>query len=242
MQRYALIALAAAVSAAHADEATIRKHLAERYPGAPAVIAVHPTPLPGLFEVYTDGRLLYTDANADYLLMGPLIDTRARLNLSQQRLLELRKVPFDSLPVERAITMVKGKGERRIAVFSDPDCPYCRELEKELANIDNLTVHVFLLPLADLHPNAPAVARDIWCAADPARAWQAYMLEGVAPAGMAPAGMATGGQACDAPLAEIAELAGRLGINGTPALIMPDGRIVPGMVNAARLQALLAGS
>ncbi len=233
MQRYALTALAACTLAAHADEATIRKHLAERYPGAPAVIAVNPTPLPGLFEVYTDGRLLYTDGNADYLLMGPLIDTRARLNLTQMRLLELRTVAFDSLPLERSIKLVKGKGERRIAVFSDPDCPYCRELERELADIDNLTVHLFMLPLADLHPNAVGIARRIWCSPDPARAWQAYMLEGVAPAADA---------SCPTPLAEVAELAVSLGINGTPAIVLPNGRIVPGAVSAARLQALLAGS
>lgn len=216
---------------AHADEASIRKNLAERYPGAPAIVSVQPSPLPGIFEVYTDNRLLYTDANADYLLLGTLIDTRARINLTQRRLLELSKVKFDALPFEHAITLVKGGGERRIAVFSDPECPHCRALEQALANLDNLTVHVFLLPLADLHPRAVSLAEAVWCADDRALAWRALMLEGTPP---------QGGKSCPTPLAAIARLAGELRIQGTPALILSDGRMLAGALSSAELEALLA--
>lgn len=233
MYRIALMLFVLLSFSARADEATIRKNLAERYPNAPAIVAVNPTPLPGIFEVYTDNRLLYTDAHGDYLMMGNLIDTRARLNLSQQRLLELKAVKFDSLPFEHAITLVKGKGERRIAVFSDPDCPYCKALEKSLANLDNLTVHLFLMPLADLHPNAVGIAEAVWCAEDRARAWRAYMLEGVTP---------EGGKACATPLADIARLAAEMSINGTPAIILPNGRIIPGALSSGQIETLLGDS
>jgi thiol:disulfide interchange protein DsbC len=233
MYRIALLLSALLALTAHADEAAIRKNLAERYPNAPAIVAVNPTPLPGIFEVYNDNRLLYTDANGDYLMMGSLIDTRARINLSQQRLLELKAVKFDSLPFEHAFTLVKGKGERRIAVFSDPECPHCKALEKSLTNLDNLTVHLFLMPLADLHPRAVGIAEAVWCAEDRARAWQAYMLEGVTP---------EGGKACDTPLADIARLAAEMSINGTPAIILPNGRIIPGALSSGQLETLLGDS
>lgn len=232
MYLIALMLLSLIAVNAHADEATIRKHLAERYPDSPPIVSVLPTPLPGIFEVYANNRLFYTDANADYLMTGALIDTRARVNLSQQRLLELNKVSFDALPFEHAITLVKGKGERRLAVFSDPDCPFCKALEKSLVNLDNLTVYLFMLPLADLHPNAVGIAEAVWCAEDRAATWLAYMLKDVKP---------QGGKTCATPLAEIAQLARELRINGTPALIFSDGRIVPGALSSAQLEGLLAG-
>jgi thiol:disulfide interchange protein DsbC len=233
MYRIALMLTALLAFTAQADEATIRKNLAERYPGSPAIVSVRPTPLSGIFEVYTDNRLLYTDANADYLMTGALIDTRARVNLSQQRLLESNKVNFEALPFEHAIKLVKGKGERRIAVFSDPECPFCKALEKELANLDNLTVHMFLMPLAELHPRAVGVAEAVWCAEDRARAWLAYMLDGVKP---------EGGKACATPLAEIAKLAAKMNINGTPAIILPNGRVLPGALSSGQLETLLGES
>jgi thiol:disulfide interchange protein DsbC len=231
--RIAPLLLVLLTLSAHADEAAIRKNLAERFPNAPKIVAVNPTQLPGIFEVYTDNRLLYTDANGDYLMMGALMDTRARVNLSQQRLLELKAVKFEKLPFEHAIKLVKGKGERQIAVFSDPDCPHCKALEKELAKLDNLTVHLFLMPLADLHPQAVGIAEAIWCAEDRARSWQAYMLENVKP---------EAGKACATPLSDIAKLAADMNINGTPAIILPNGRILPGAVTSGQLETLLGKS
>lgn len=228
-----LVFLAACLPlAASADEAAIRQALAERYPQL-LIKAVNPTPVAGLYEVYAGGQLLYADEKGDHLLMGPLVDTRSRLNLSQARLELLSTVNFGALPFDRAITLVKGKGERRIAVFSDPDCPYCKRLEQELASLDNLTVHLFLLPLPELHPQAVVLSRDIWCAADRAGAWRAYMLDGKRP---------EAGATCAAPVESIAGLARELGIHGTPAIILPDGRRIDGALPAARLEALLGGS
>lgn len=229
MQRLILTTLAVMGLTAQADEAIIRKTLAERYPGV-AILSVSRTAIPGLWEVWTGRQLVYTDATAEYLIVGSLVETRSKTNISQQRLNALQAVRFDSLPLDKTFTVVKGSGARRLAVFTDPDCPFCRRLEKELAQIDNLTVHVFLYPLHELHPNAPEIARNVWCAADRAQSWAAYMLEGRAPDKT---------MDCQAPLDEIAELAAQLGIQGTPALIFGNGRRVDGFIPAREIEALL---
>ncbi|MCX7673066.1 MAG: DsbC family protein [Thiobacillaceae bacterium] len=221
-------------SGASADADAIRKSLGERYPGL-AVQSVSPSPVPGIWEVWTGRELVYTDAGGDHLFIGTLVDTRGRINLTQQRVQALRAVPFDTLPLELTFSVVKGKGERRLAVFTDPDCPFCRRLERELAQIDNVTVHVFLLPVASLHPNAPTVARDVWCAQDRASAWLGYMLEGRQAPAVA--------ESCQAPLEQIARLAERLGVEGTPALFFGNGRRVDGLIPAREIERLLqAGS
>lgn len=229
MYRLLAVALSLSLLSVQADESVIRKTLSERYPGI-VIQAVTPTPMAGVWEVWTGGRLVYTDNTGEYLLIGTLVETRGKINLSQQRLNELRAVRFDSLPLEKSFTVVKGKGERRLAVFTDPDCPFCRRLEQELAKLDNLTVHIFLYPLADLHPGAPQIARNVWCAADRPGSWTAYMLEGKAPDKAGD---------CEAPLTQIAELATRLGIEGTPALIFGNGRRVDGYLPAHEIEALL---
>jgi len=218
--------------AVQADEAAIRQAFREGNANVP-IKSVTETAIPGLYEVFSGDHIVYSDAKGDHVLIGPLVNTRSRTNITQQRLDVLKSVKFDTLPLDKAITIVKGKGERRIVVFSDPDCPFCRRLEKELAAIDNLTVYIFLLPLAELHPQAVEIARSIWCADDRAKAWSAYMLEGRKP---------DAGRDCATPIEAIAALAGELGISGTPAIVLPSGRRVDGAVPAAKLEALLGGS
>jgi len=218
--------------ALHADEAAIRKAFAERYANV-NVKSVTATPIPGIYEVLAGGQILYADERGEHLLIGTLVETRSKTNLTQQRVEALKSVKFDSLPFDQAITIVKGKGERRIAVFSDPDCPFCKQLEKELAGMDNLTIHVFLLPLKELHPQAVEIAGNVWCADDRAGAWLGYMLEGRKP---------EAGRNCATPIDAVAALAGELGINGTPAIILSNGRRLEGAVPAAKLENLLRGS
>jgi thiol:disulfide interchange protein DsbC len=232
MKRLSILLLALFPLASQADEASIRQAFAERYAKMP-VKSVTATAIPGIYEIYAGGQLLYADEKGDHLLMGPLVDTRTRANLTQQRMQALSTVKFDSLPFDKAITLVKGKGERKIAVFSDPDCPFCKKLEKELGNLDNLTVHLFLMPLPELHPQALGLAKDIWCAEDRAKAWNAYMLEGKKP---------ESGKTCDNPVEAIAALAGELGISGTPAIVLPNGRRLDGAIPASKLESLLSGS
>src|SRR5690606_15581700 len=105
-----------------------RKVLSERFPGAEIGAITRTNYLGGLYEVQFDDRLVYTDAKANHVLVGALWDSVAKTNLTKDRLRKLNRVAWDSLPLELAIKKVKGKGERKLVVFSDADCPFCHKL------------------------------------------------------------------------------------------------------------------
>jgi len=222
----------AAVPAASAvgDEAAVRALLARQLPNL-QIDQVSATPYPDLYEVFAGGHLMYTDAQARYLIQGALIDLATRTNLSNDRLRQLTAVTFAELPLGNAIRIVKGDGSRRLAVFEDPDCPYCRLLEKELTKIDNLTLFVFLYPIEKLHRGATDKSRRIWCADDRAAAWQAAVLKGA---------VDDNPGTCETPLDEIAHFGRRVRINGTPTMFFADGNRVDGMIPAAQIERLLA--
>lgn len=178
-----------------------------------------------------DGQLIYADANAQYVIMGDILDVKNRTNLTQARLSVLNAVKWDTLPLNSAIKMVKGKGERKIAVFSDVDCPYCRKFEAELTKVNNITVYTFLYPIEGLHPKAVQTSRQIWCAPNKNKAWDDYLGSGKIPA--------NDGK-CANPVDQNIALANKLGITGTPTIIFSNGQRVPGMVPAAKLEELLA--
>lgn len=225
----ACAAAAMLATAAHADEAAIRTTVQRMFPndGAPAIAS---TPIHGLFEVAIDGQIFYVTEDGAYLLGGPLIDTRGRRNLTDARLAEFNKIPFDTLNTKLAISWVKGSGARKLAIFEDPDCPYCKTLESTLKEIDDLTAYVFLYPIDQLHPEAAAKSRAVWCAPDRAKAWADVMRTGAVPPGAAK---------CADPIAEIAAFAKRHRINGTPTMVLADGTRLVGAVPRAQLEAEL---
>jgi thiol:disulfide interchange protein DsbC len=229
MKRIALLGLILA-SAAHADEAAIKQTLTERYPRI-VIQSVVPTPLPGLFEVYANGQIIYVDKQADYLLVGPLKETRTKVNLTQQRLEALQTIDFSSLPLDKAILVQRGNGSRKIAVFSDPDCPYCKALEKELALLDNVSIYTFMYPLEDLHPGATAKADAIWCAPDRAAAWSGQMLKGK---------LDIPTEKCATPVQDIIKLGTRYSVQGTPAMIFSDGKRIEGSIPVAEIEKRLS--
>lgn len=229
MKRLLPLLLCLAPIHALADEAQIRKVLDERYPMI-NITSVQPSPIAGLYEVMVGGKLVYVNQTGDYLLPGPLVETKTKANLTQKRLDELHAVKFDSLPFEKAIPVIKGSGARKVAIFSDPDCPFCRRLEKELALLDNITVYVFLNPITGLHPDAMERANEIWCSADRAQSWRDYMLEGKKPAKAAK---------CDTPVSDILALSDKIGVDGTPALIFQNGKRVDGAISAAQIEDFL---
>jgi thiol:disulfide interchange protein DsbC len=213
--------------------AAIRKVLEERF-GDLHVVAVRPSAIAGLFEVYSSDSVFYSDASGNYIVNGHLIDTRTRTDLSHQHLDELNAVDFSQLPLEKAIKTVHGKGERRLAVFADPECPYCKKLEGELANIDNVTIYTFLYPLVNIHPAAKVNAHALWCAADRDRAWHEWMLEGKIPAS-APA--------CEGdPTDELLALGERLHIASTPTMLFDQGERITGVVGAEQVEQALGAA
>jgi thiol:disulfide interchange protein DsbC len=225
----AMTAVLFVATTAFADEALIRKTLTEKFPGA-AITSVTPTPYSGLFEVYLDGQIVYVDPKAQYVFSGDVIDLKTRQNLTQARLDKLNAVKWETLPLANAIKTVKGKGSRRLAVFSDVDCPYCRRFDAELEKVDDVTVYTFLYPVEGLHPKAVQASRQIWCAPDRNRAWDDYIKSGRLPA--------NDGK-CKNPVDENLALGNKLRVTGTPTIIFQNGQRVPGMVPAAKLEQLL---
>ena len=231
LKSWAIIAtLSFSIGAAHANEATIRKVLTGKFPEA-KIASIHKTPYSGLYEVYMDGQLVYIDANAQYIFLGDVIDVNKRVNLSQARLASLNAVPVNQLPLKNALKMVKGKGERKLVVFSDADCPFCRKFEEELKKVDNITVYTFLFPIEGLHPKAAQISRQVWCAPDRNKAWEDYMSSGKIPG--------NDGK-CDNPINENIALGNKLNINGTPTIILANGQRIPGMVPAAKLEEMMS--
>jgi thiol:disulfide interchange protein DsbC len=233
--KFSSLALAATLmfaATAQANEAVIRKALTQQFPGA-QISSVTKTPYSGLFEVYLDGQLIYIDAKAQYVFTGDVIDLKNRANLTQARLNQLQAIKWDSLPLGNALKTVKGKGERKLVVFSDVDCPYCRKFEAELEKVDNITVYTFLYPIEGLHPKAVQASKQIWCAPDRNKAWDDYITRGSVP---------NNDGRCANPVDATIALGNKLKVSGTPTLFFANGQRVPGMVPAAQLERLLAAN
>jgi thiol:disulfide interchange protein DsbC len=216
---------------AQAQEATIRKNLGERVPGLQKIDEVSRTPMNGLWEVRVGNEILYTDAEGNFLIQGSLIDARVKKNLTEERVEKLSAIDFDQLPVKDAFTIVRGNGKRKIAVFEDPNCGYCKRFERDLQKVDNVTVHMFLYPI--LGGDSPDKSRNIWCAKDKAKAWQDQMVRDQA----APSATCDTGA-----IARNLEFGKKHKITGTPTLIFTDGSRVPGAIGSADIEKLLASS
>lgn len=208
-----------------ADEAAIRKNLTARYPNV-KIDEVSKTPIPGLFELRMGNDIMYSDAEGDYLIQGDLIDSKQRKSLTEERINKLTAIDFASLPLKDAIVWKNGKGTRKLAVFADPNCGYCKRFERDLVNVKDVTVYTFLIPI--LGGDSPQKAEAIWCAKDNTAAWRAWMIEGTPP----PRVMGK----CESPLERNTALAQKHRVNGTPAIVFEDGTRAPGALPAAEVE------
>ncbi len=172
------------------------------------------------------------DAKGDYLILGSMMDAKTRSNVTSERMNALNSVPFEELPLGKAIKVVKGNGKRSVAVFSDPDCPFCHQLEDTLAKMTDVTIYTFLYPIASLHPDAPNKARAIWCAQDRGTVWTKWMTEKTSIP--APAKNCT-----NDPVKELQALGDKLHINSTPTMFFPSGKRVSGALQQKQLEAML---
>jgi len=228
----AALALAPAlVPPALAGEAEIRKNLAASIPQLAKIDEVRKAPMPGLYEVRVGFDVFYTDENGNFLLQGTLLDVKNRKNLTDDRVAELTAVKFDQLPLKDAFRIVRGNGKRKLAVFEDPNCGYCKAFEKDLRNVNDVTVYLFLYPI--LGQDSVTKSRDIWCAKDRAATWTAWMVEGVRPPDAE----------CDtAALQRNVAFGRKYNITGTPTLIFADGSRAPGAIPAAQVEKMLAAA
>lgn len=210
-------------------EETIRTTLKERLPNLPSIDEVSKTPMDGLYEVRINrNEIFYTDAKGHYLIQGELIDTRERVNLTERRVEKLSALAFSELPLKDAFTIVRGKGERQLAIFADPNCGFCKRFERELATLDNVTMHVFLYPI--LGPDSQLKSQHIWCAANKGRTWEEWMLRGVRP---------TAAECDTTALARNVSFGQANRISGTPTTFISNGVRLTGAVSLAEVEKAL---
>ena len=217
-----------APTVAAASEAAVKQTMQKKYPNI-QVQSVARTPLPGIFEVFSGGDIFYVDENVNFMFVeGKLIDVARRADVTEERLRSLTAVKFDQLPLDLAFRMVRGNGKRRMAYFTDPNCPYCKRLDQELAKVINVTVYVFLYPILSQDSRDKATA--VWCSKDRVKAYNDMMLNGIPPQG-------AGG--CDTPIDKILAFGRQQGIRATPTLFFADGQRRMGAMSAEQLNSLL---
>ena len=216
LKQLVALSLLAISQFALADEASLKKALEAAYPKF-KIESVVKTPYTGLYEVFMGGQIIYTDEKLTFLIAeGRLVDPKTKKDITGERIEELTKIDFHSLPLDQAIKVVKGNGSRKLVVFSDVDCPYCKRLEQnELSNINDVTVYTFLYPIEQLHPDAAAKSKSIWCATNRVKAWNEWIFNNKLPA-------TTGN--CEVPLEKVGDLARKIGVTSTPTLIFADGK------------------
>lgn len=193
------------------------------------VTAVEQTPYAGIYEVQMGTNIVYTTEKADFVIAGNLIDAKTKSDVTSERVAKLSEVPFDTLPVEQAVKRVIGNGERKVAIFEDPNCGYCKKLYKEFDGVDNVTVYTFLMPI--LAPDSMVKANNIWCAKDQALAWGNWMGRNVSPP--------TAKCEEETPISSILALGKTLGVQGTPAMFFEDGSRVNGYMPAKKINEVL---
>ena len=221
--------LALGLSTAFAQEAAIRKNLTERLANLPKIDEISKTPMPGLYEIRVNGsEIFYSDVEGNFLIQGNLIDTKIRRNLTEERVDKLNAVTFDALPLKDAFTIVRGTGKRKMAVFEDPNCGYCKRFERDMQKVNDVTIYLFLYPV--LGPDSVEKSKNLWCAKDQAKVWQDVMVRNQ------PVPVAS----CDASaVTRNVEFGKKYRITGTPTLIFADGSRVPGAINAQQVEKYL---
>ena len=214
-------------------ETAVMAALKQKYPNT-VIKSVSGTALTGIYEVVMGKNVAYVEESGRYFLFGHLFDMQTQTDLTQGKVptefaAPARKIDFGALPVKDAVVTVRGDGRRKVAIFSDPDCPYCKQLENNIASVTDVTIYTYLFPLDQLHPQARAKTVGVWCSPDRAKAWENLMRKNEA---------ASGGN-CEHPIDRNVALAASLGINGTPTVILADGSLVPGAPSAAKLEHMI---
>ena len=226
-----LLLLAQVSTIAGASEATVKAAMQKKYPDI-AVESVGKTPLAGIYEVFANGQLIYTDEKVGYLFVnGNMIDADKKVNLTEERMNRLTAIKFDQLPLDLAFKVVRAKGSCKLGYFADPNCGYCKRIEQDFAKLDDVTIYVFLYPV--LGPDSREKSKSVWCSKDRAKAWTDWMLPGVPPAA---AGK------CDTPIDKILAFGKQKNITGTPTLFFADGMRVPGAISAEKIEQYLVAA
>jgi thiol:disulfide interchange protein DsbC len=203
----------------------IKAELQKRLGSTANIKGVSASPVPGLFEVQLNSEIFYTDANAKYLIQGEVIELASGQNLTEKRQADLNRIRWSDLPLSNAVKMVRGNGSRQLAVFADPNCGYCKRLEKTFQQLDNVTVYTFLLPI--LSADSMQKSKQIWCSSDATKAWLDWTISNTSPSGKGE---------CTTPIDKNLALAKSYGITGTPTIFFTDGSRFPGAVQLSDIE------
>lgn len=216
----------ASLTPAQAGENEIRLMLQSKFPNKGNIEHIVKTPYSGLYEILMGGQLIYSDEQGEYLFDGSVIEVKSRSNLTEQRHSQLIAIDFDKLPLDLAVKKVKGNGKRKLVLFTDPNCEYCKRLEKELTKVSDITLYLFLYPI---FPGSDEIVRNVHCANDPVKAWDDWMLNGIAPASAS----------CKTFTEKVVALGKKLRITTTPNLILANGMRAPGYASVEELEGYL---
>ena len=220
--------MAAGLSMANPD--AVKREVEKKYPEV-KIERVTKTIYGGLYEIFAGSEILYTDEKVTFLVLGNLIDTQTKANVTEARLQKLTAVKFDELPLDQAIKLVRGNGSRRMAIFADPNCGYCKRFEQDVNQLENVTAYIFTYPI--LSPDSTTKSKSIWCSTDRLKAWQDQMLRGQAP---------TAAGTCDNPIDKVVALGQRLRINGTPTSFFENGERISGAIPREQIEAWLVAA
>lgn len=219
-----LLGLCVGTIQAQSDQ-QIRSDLQKKVGSSTKIKSVSPSPIPGIYEVLVGNEIFYTDANSKYLIQGEIIEIATGKNITEQKQADLNRIKWSELNTSNALKVVRGNGSRQLAVFSDPNCGYCKRLDKSLQQLDNVTIYTYLIPI--LSPDSAQKSKQIWCSADPQKTYIDWMINGIAPSGKSD---------CPTPLDKNMAFAKTYGITGTPTLFFTDGSRFPGAVQIADIE------
>jgi thiol:disulfide interchange protein DsbC len=218
--------LALSIGAVSAQsEQQIRSDLQKKLGSNTKIKSVSPSPIPGVYEVLVGNEVFYTDANSKYLIQGEIIEIATGKNITEQKQADLNRIKWSELNPSNALKAVRGNGSRQLAIFSDPNCGYCKRLEKSLQQLDNVTIYTYLIPI--LSPDSAQKSKQIWCSTDPQKTYIDWMINGITPSGKSD---------CTTPLDKNMAFAKTYGITGTPTIFFTDGSRFPGAVQITDIE------
>jgi len=215
---------------AETDLESVKKELAKKYPDL-VTERITKAGYGELYEVFSRGEIIYTDSKVTFLLLGTLVDAATRANVSEERLQKLTAINFSELPFNQAIKLVRGNGSRKMAIFEDPNCGYCKRFEQDVNTLENITAYIFVYPI--LAQDSVDKSKAIWCSPDRLKAWQDTMLRERPPSSKG---------TCENPIEKNVALGQKLRVNGTPMTIFEDGERISGALPKDRIEAKLVAA
>jgi thiol:disulfide interchange protein DsbC len=226
----AALAALLALPALAQDTERVKAELKKKVPEA-TVDAVRKIPYGSLYEVLVGGEIFYTDQDATFLVLGSIVDLKTKQNVTEARTRQLNRIDFAALPLDNAVKIVRGNGSRKVAMFADPNCGYCKRFERDLLGVSDITVYVFLYPI--LSPDSVAKSKAVWCSPDRGKAWIDMMVRDTPPALDAK---------CETPIDKVLAYGQSKSVRGTPTIIFEDGERVPGAISIAEFEKKLVAA